>query len=648
MRVTYQWLKEFVGITLSPQELAERLTMAGLEVVSLEKAGQDHILEIEITSNRPDWLSVAGVAREVAALTGKTLTLPLPKGIKARGRSGGIRIVIENKKDCPLYTAKVIEGVKVGPSPEWMRRRLEAVGCRSINNVVDITNYVLFERGQPLHAFDADLLGTDTIVVRRAARGETIPLIDGAEKALDQEVLVIADRQRPVAIAGVMGGKATEVTEKSTRVLLEAAVFNPVLIRRGRRRLGMQTDSSYRFERGVDIESAQIASARAALLIQEIAGGRLTCIKSAGVPVPKRASVTLSRERLQRLLGAPIPPAAVKRILTGLGFQVRAGRPGTVRVGVPLFRQDVAGAEDLVEEVARVYGYARLPSHLPALTPKAGGPTVQDTLARMRQILTGLGLSEVITYSLIDRAMCTLVPAGECMAPEIANPLSQDQEVLRPTLIPSLLRCIGLNLNQKQGSVRIFEIAKTFSLHGALPRERLTLGVAVCGVREWVTEEGRREERFEGRHIKGIVETLGARLHCPVPEYTPVGFEIKGQQVFAAELDLEKLLAQARRQVKVAPLPRFPAVVRDISFVVDEALAADEILRALQAHAQGLLREARIVDFYQGRQIPAGKKNLTVSCSYRSDEHTLTEEEVLPAHEKVLRLLTERFHAAIR
>ena len=275
MRVTYQWLKEFVGIALSPEQLAERLTMAGLEVSSLEKAGLDHVLEIEITSNRPDWLSVVGVAREVAALTGKPFAHTLPQGIKTKDTRGGLRIVIEDKKDCPLYTAKVIEGVKVGPSPEWMRRRLEAVGCRSINNVVDITNYVLFEQGQPLHAFDADALGTDTIVVRRAARGETITVIDGAEKALDREVLVIADSRRPVAIAGVMGGKATEVSEKTTRVLLEAAVFNPVLIRRGRRKLGMQTDSSYRFERGVDLESCQIASARAAGLIQELAGGTI-------------------------------------------------------------------------------------------------------------------------------------------------------------------------------------------------------------------------------------------------------------------------------------------------------------------------------------------------------------------------------------
>ncbi|MDP2941482.1 MAG: phenylalanine--tRNA ligase subunit beta, partial [Candidatus Omnitrophota bacterium] len=357
MKVTYNWLKEFVDIRIAAGALAEKLTMAGLEVVSLEERAGDFIFEIEITSNRPDWLSVIGVAREVAAITGRKLKLPSGTKGRKRGEGRGTKdaaewkIRIEDRKDCPLYTAKIIRGVKVGPSPQWLKARLESVGCRSVNNIVDITNYVLFEQGEPLHAFDLDRLSGNTIIVRRALDNEKLVTIDGIQRVFSPGILLIADAQKPVAIAGVMGSQNSEVVQRTRNILLEAAVFNPVTVRSGRQRLGLQSESSYRFERGVDFQTACNASQRAAGLICELCGGEFIAAKSSGSDKVKLRRLTFDLSASNRLLGIKLPAAKAKKILSTLGFKLTSAGKDKLTVSIPAFRQDVSLPVDLAEEL---------------------------------------------------------------------------------------------------------------------------------------------------------------------------------------------------------------------------------------------------------------------------------------------------------
>jgi len=326
MKVAYSWLKDFVDIKLSPEELAEKLTLAGLEAVSLKKCEGDFVFEIEVTSNRPDWLSVSGVAREISAITGCKFNLGRLQRQKTKPKNRRpVEILVTDRKDCPFYSAAIICGVKVAPSPDWLRKRLEAIGCRSINNVVDATNYILFELGQPLHAFDLDTLHEQGVIVRRGKQGEKVVTIDGQEIALDQDILVIADRSRPVAVAGIMGGKETEVTEKTSNILLESAVFNPILVRRNKQKLGLQSESAYRFERGVDLETARIASWAAQELIHKLAGGETLAYKSLGVNKVSGITLKLEMQYLFRILGIKIPAFKAKQILSGLGFSVKPG-----------------------------------------------------------------------------------------------------------------------------------------------------------------------------------------------------------------------------------------------------------------------------------------------------------------------------------
>jgi len=672
MKVTYNWLKEFVEIKIPAQELADKLTMAGLEVVSLEEKAGDFILEIEITSNRPDWLSVLGVAREVAAITKVGLRAKNPQP-KIKTAKGNLRIEIEDKKDCSLYTARIIRGVKVGPSPEWLRKRLELVGCRSVNNIVDITNYALFELGEPLHAFDLDKLNPEKIVVRRARAGEKITTLDQEVRDLHSNVLVIADKAKAVAIAGVMGGQETEVTLGTRNILLEAAVFNPVVVRRCRQALGLQSEASYRFERGVDVGMVEQASLRAAQLIREYCFTQEVFLNSSGLTKHKERRVKLDMARVAGVLGATIASAETKQLLSRLGFTVKQKAKNILDVGVPSFRQDVRLDVDLIEEIARIFGYAHIPVSLPAIKPQITANVRRGLVSIVKEALVGLGLSEVITYSLIDKA--TLGSLGlECgVQPiEILNPLSQEQEALRPTLIPGLSRAVSLNLNQKQEYVAIFEIANIF-LGENKPREELTLGIALSGTKSFLLEQGLVKEEAGFLNLKGIVETIFARLGISgytlnnqgrsagihiqnekvglMLSLTPQSLNklnIKNKNVFVLELSLDKVLSFTRRDKKFIPLPKYPGIARDISLILKEGLSVQEILFLLKEKGQPLLSEVRITDYYQGRQIPAGYRGLTLSCFYSSNERTLTEKEIQPTHELLCSELILQFGVKLR
>lgn len=677
MKITYNWLKDFVDIKATPQALADRLTMVGLEVTSLEEKDGDFVFEIEITSNRPDWLSVIGIAREVAAITGKKLKTP-KELVRSRAVSSGhyFSVEIEDKKDCSLYTAKIICDCKVTLSPDWLKKRLELIGCRSVNNAVDITNYILFESGQPLHAFDLDKLSPGRIIVRRAKKDEKITAIDGQEKMLCQDILVISDKEKPVAIAGVMGGKDTEVVEGTKNILLESAAFNPVIVRRGRQRLGLQSESAYRFERGVNLETVESASWRAAHFIQEMTGGKCVLAISSKPSKAKIRQVTLDSANVYKILGANIAPAKTKKILNTLGFKVKQRPKNNFTVKVPLHRPDVNLEIDLIEEIARIFGYESIPKTTPKVTPEATGYAKRDLVFFTKNILVGLGLNEAITYSLIDKDLLRSFGTEEQRkAIEILNPLSTEQEILRPTVLPSLASCVAYNLNQKQEYVNIFEIANIFLETQAAPREELVLGICLCGTKPLLLEQGLIKEEAGFLYLKGILERLferlgivsynfeakeqnhavtvsvnkmkiGAMVELQKDALDKLG--IKNKDVFAAEISLDKVFSYACLEKKFRPAPKYPAIARDISFILKEDVSIKEVMSAIQEKGQPLLRQAKITDYYRGKQIPAGHRGLTISCFYRSDERTLTEAEINPLHSSVCGMLTEGFGAKIR
>ena len=673
MKTTYQWLKDFVEIKVGPEKLADKLTMAGIEVKSIQAAGGDFVFEVEITSNRPDWLSVAGLAREIAAIT-KTRGRQPAAQVKLKYKKGkeNLGILIKDKKDCPLYTAKIIRGVKVGPTPDWLAKRLELIGCRSINNVVDITNYILFTYGQPLHAFDLDKIGHKAeIVVRRAKKQEEILTIDGVKKPLDENILVIADQAKPIAIAGVMGGKDTEVDGSTKNILLEAAIFDPVVIRRGRQKLGMQTDSSYRFERGVDHQTVNIASVAAANLICQVCGGELTLVKAAGNRGPQEKEIILNLEKVSRLLGVDISSAQAKKILDPLGFKTRLSGPG-LKVSVPLFRQDVKQEADLSEEISRIYGYENIPLTLPAFYPQNQDLAAGNFISSLKNMLTGLGLNEAITYSLIDRRILQGF-SGLPTVIEVENPLSQEQEILRPSILPSLLKCVGHKLNQKQEDIRLFEIGKIYRQDQGDFKEEPVLGLALCGTASIYLEGGTVKDNLGILYLKGIIENIFLRLGISGWEFKQSGnqaevylagkkiaelfdlsgkqlelFEIKNKHVACAWLCLESLENSAKLEKKYVKPALYPGIARDISLLVKERVSAADLLKAVKQAGTALLAESAVRDYYKGKQVPEGFRSITITCLYRSPERTLTEAEVNPLHASVCQALTAGFQAQIR
>lgn len=705
MKLTYNWLKDFVGIRLKPQELAGKLTMAGIEVSSIEEKDGDFVFEIEITSNRPDWLSVIGIAREVAAITGSKLSTHsalCPAQYQKPRKNGLCKIKIEDKKDCPLYTAKIIKDVKVSPSPEWLRKRLELIGCRSVNNIVDVTNYALFTYGEPLHAFDMDKIvesfsrcrvEPQGIIIRRAVNGEEIVTIDGIKRKLDKDILIIAacnadstiqrlpagkagfNDSTPIAIAGIMGGKDVEVCVKTKNILLEAAVFNPVLIRRGRQKLGMQTDSSYRFERGMDFETPLLASSQAVCLIEKLAYGKYAGTVESAAAKPKTRTVIFDITSVAKVLGKDVPIKNIKKGLSGLGFKIKQKSRSIFSVAVPPYRQDVESQADLVEEVARIYGYENIPVTLPYIKPRPVIYDTRDIISIIKNILVGLGLSEVITHSLIAKdslqgfAFASIEPA------QIKNPLSREQEILRPSIIPSLAANVAFNLNQKQSHVSIFEAAKIFpGIKDGLPREEWSLAIALCGEKGELLENGCVRQVLGMLHLKGMIETMFSRLGIKACEFKPENDEdvlilccgqksgiitklnreilnelgIKNKDVFVAEIYLEAVLPLINLRKSFSPLPLYPGISRDISLLLNENIKASEIFATIRENAGSLLENMEVVDVYKGKQIPRGYRSLTISCFYRSNERTLTEDEITPLQLRITDILKEKFGAQIR
>jgi phenylalanyl-tRNA synthetase beta chain len=645
----------------------------------------DVVLEVEITPNRPDCLSVIGIARELSALTGTPLRTPKIVPVESSEFVNALaRVRIEDPELCHRFTARVLTGVKVGPSPAWMAARLRAVGLRPISNVVDITNYVMWEIGHPLHAFDYDTVtkeaGLPTIVVRRAREGEQIKTLDDQTRKLEPSMLLIADPSRGIGIAGVMGGADTEVTATTTRVLLESAYFLPASIRRTSRRLALKTDAAYRFERGADINALVDGSARAAQLMHELAAGRVARGMIDVYPTERVVPrVRLRMSRVQRVLGIAPPAEKAASILHSLGLPTQ--RHGDdLDIEVPSFRRDITMEDDLVEEIIRVWGYDRIPSTLP------GGaislvrlPAARRQERRVRAALVGAGLAEAVTYSFSDPARAALLRGPEDKpAIDLLNPMSEEASLLRQHPLDGLLGAVATNLRRRQPNARLFEIAPTYERADSGTREPRWATIAVTGARgdaAWY----RPEDAVDVYDAKGLAEHVlgalgvtaqgqaGGRLAGFEPdshgvlradggvvlaEFGEVAAPVRAAYgldapVFAAAIDLDAVASLPRRAVRYEALPRFPAVQRDMAFVVaaDQAVAASEVEAALREEAGPLLREVGLFDVFR---FPDGRRSLAWRLTFQAADRTLTDEEVNAIHAQVARRITERFGLVLR
>ncbi|MFN2532903.1 MAG: phenylalanine--tRNA ligase subunit beta [Pyrinomonadaceae bacterium] len=686
MLISYQWLQELTATRLSPSELRERLTMVGLAIDAVAEHDQDSVLDVEVPSNRPDCLSHIGIAREVSVIDRCELHLPETKSFPMEGVAADFTSVkVQDTALCPRYAARIVRGVRIGPAPDWLIQRLITIGQRPINNVADITNYVLHEFGQPLHAFDFQKLTGKRIVVRRAVAGEKLRTLDGIDRVLADDMLVIADANDAVALAGIMGGEDSEISEATTDVLIESAYFDPDSVRRTARRLGMDTEASRRFERGADCENALRAQERCVELICEIAGGVATTdvIDVYPHPVPTRL-VSLGRSRVTELTSLRVEDAEVVRILAGLGFADIRQEQGRHVFRVPSWRIDVEQEEDLVEEVARHTGYDQIASALPPSTFPGEYQPAEMKLRALRRALNACGFNEAISFSFTaPQTDFDLVPefSGDPDRVTLKNPIIEDAGSMRTTLLAGLLTAVRHNLNHGVRDVRLFETGRIFTGSGGseLPRERQSFAIAATGgtVEEnraqadreidfydvkgaleqsvaWMNLEPLSFIRSSSKHFRpGQAATIALQNGTPVGSIGRLADDIAAaykfrQPVFVMELDLSTLLESPVRLVQYAPLPRFPAVTRDISLLVDRETSFAEILRVAKELNIEDCRTLVLVGIYEGSNIPDAKRSITLRVEYRSDERTLRDEEVEERHAGLTTSLLEYFAAEQR
>ena len=687
MLISYNWLRELTSTTRTARELRDRLTMVGLAVDAVDQHQHDAVLDVEVPSNRPDCLSHIGIAREVTVIDSGKLNLPKHTNPPTDGDAASLTSVeIKDIELCPRYAARLIRGVKIGPSPDWLVERLETIGQRSINNVADITNYVLHETGQPLHAFDFAKLSEHRIVVRRAMANERLKTLDGVERQLTNEMLVIADAEKAVALAGIMGGEDSEISERTTEVLIESAYFNPDSVRRTARSLGMDTEASRRFERGADCDGAVRAQQRCVELICELAGGVATTDPIDVYPNPiSQRVVHLRPERVQALTSISAETSEMKRILNGLGFQSAAAPPGEMAFKVPTWRIDVEQEEDLVEEVARHIGYDKIASELPPSASSGEYQPNEMKLRSLRHALTGLGLDEAINFSFTeeyeDFETIGSLQGPPLKQPKLANPIIEDAAWMRSTLLPGLLASVRRNMNHGQRDVRLFEVGRVFFDlgDGELPEETVALSMVMTG---GAREEGRAvaERDLDFFDLKGTLDAAvdsmnlepllysknevkhlrsgqaaslslvdGLRIGSAGRLADSVAAHYKFRQpIFVVELDLAGLLTGPEKVVHYTPLPRYPSVQRDISLLIDRKVQFNDLLGAIRDEEIRECRQALLVGTYEGANIPADKRSITVRLEYRSDERTLTDEEVEERHAKLASSLLEKFSAEQR
>jgi phenylalanyl-tRNA synthetase beta chain len=674
MKVSWEWLREYVALDVSPEAFLERLTMAGLNIETQTQVGDDRAIDIEVTSNRPDCLGHIGIAREASVLFGKPLKVPDAKVKTSATKTAEVTSVVDECTDlCPQYTARVIRGVKIGPSPAWLRKRLETVGLPSINNVADITNYVLMECGQPLHAFDFDRLHGKRIIVRRAKAGEKLIAINQKTYELQPGMCVIADADRPVALGGVMGGLETEIGPTAKNVLIEAANFAPVSIRNTARKLILHSDASYRYERGIDVAQIDWASRRCCQLILELAGGELLDgAVFAGVPIESaRRPIQLRFARISEILGIEVPPIDAVKILGSLGIEPQPpAKPEGGEFLPPTWRRDITREIDLIEEVARIHGYDKIPQDVPvplAVSAKSLRDRVGESI---RSVLTSAGFSETVTMSFVSEAMADLFrPHGPLPKLAVEHSSRKHENVLRQSLVPSLLQSRQVNQRQGNFNAELFEIARAYlhADHKASEGDGEPLLLSLVTGRPFI-------------EAKGIVDAVAHRL-CRTATVTVKPAQLaefvpgRGAEVYlngtlwgwlgelnrsvtdavdlkdavtVAELDVTLLERNAELVTEFKPLAQFPAIDRDLNFVLDEAVTWETLESIVSSAAGPLLDHIGFAGQYRGKQIDADKKSYVVTLSYRAPDRTLTADEVETCQRAVIAACTEKLGARLR
>ncbi len=692
MNISYNWLKDLINIDLSPSDLGQRLTNVGLAVEGIHEHGEDFVFDIDLTSNRPDCLSHSGVAREIGVITGQELTaetqrrgddsaeIPMPAVL------AGDVVRIDDAQLCQRFTARIIRNVKIGPSPQWMVDRLEAIGERSINNVADITNYVMHELGQPMHSFDLDKLEGGRVVIRRANDGDKLTTLDSVERNVDSSMLMICDAERPISVAGIMGGLDSSITDSTSNVLLEVAHFKRENIRATSRKLNLNTEASYRFERGVDIENLIRASNRAAELICQLACGELGELIDMYPSHPTLVSVESSNisVAVKRLTGLDVSMDECVRILAALGIvtneQSALRTPHSAIYASPSWRHDIHIEEDLVEEIARHTGYENIANELP---PAYGAGEYQPTEPReklLRQTLTDHGFDEALSYSFIDTkhdGVFDIVP--ELLADNIENQyVTLNDSVIdgsvrmRATTLPGLLDAVRLNFNYQRKDVRLFEIGKAYAAtisDDHAPNEQKLLSLVITGGE---TVEGRATpvREFDFYDAKGAVEAALEAVGISNAEFTPTdvthlrkgqsaSISINGnkvghvgrlnddiagsykfkQSVYIAELNLQTALAKHVETPTYQPLAKYPSVTRDVSFVVKRDMTFSSIRNVIITRGSELCRNVMFVDVYEGKGMAEDECSITIRLEYRNDERTLVEEDVEMEHKAILAIL---------
>ena len=641
----------------------------------------EHVFELEITPNRPDCLSIIGIAREVAAIYGSELNMP---SIELKESDDAVEslvsVDIQDEARCPRYTARVLKNAKVGPSPDWMAARLEACGIRSINNLVDITNYVMLETGHPLHAFDYNLLHEGKIIVRRAAAGEKFTTLDEAERELTDEMLVIADPTKAVALAGVMGGVNTEIKDDTSTVLLEAATFEQSGIRHTAKALGHFTDSSYRFQRGVNADSVEWASRRAAALMAELAGADICAGVVDAYPAPKtKNQISVKWATICKLIGLDVPVNEMKSIFQALKIEILSSDDEGATLEIPTFRDDLTREVDIIEEVARMHGVDKIPEKLPTAQVVAGAHDDRvRAVTACRKNLAGLGAREIMNYTLVNHPLLDLFGKSDDRE-ELPHPISAEQSVLRTSLIPQMIESLGRNKSRQINDAVFFEIGRTFT-KGAQQTEKVCLGVmgkpgrAALDTQRSLTDE----EIF--LWLKGLVINLLAAQKVAKVKFQPLeehgafekGCALKvmsgkiqlgviglinskarkewrlNDPVAAAELDLEPLVSNAWNIATMKDIPLYPATERDFAFIVDESVRHEEIIKAINGGAPAELEKVELFDIFRGKSLEKSKKSMAYSFIYRSPKGTLTDDKVNKIHEKAGQRVCKASGAVIR
>ena len=670
MIVSWNWLKEYVDLPMSVEELAERLTLTGLNLEGVENVGQDVAIDLEVTSNRPDCLGHIGVAREISVLWGDDLKTPVAEP-RATGTpvEGLTSVEVQCPELCPRYTARVIRGVKIGPSPDWLARRLESLGIAVINNVVDISNYVMMECGQPLHAFDFAKLDGQQIIVRESTAGEKFTAINHQEYELAAGTCVIADGRRAVALAGVMGGADTEVSGTTTDLLIEAAEFDPLSVRNTARRHSLHSPSSYRFERGVDPEDIDWASRRCCELILELAGGELAeGVLDVAQPLEPRPTIKLRFTELPRILGIDIPATDVKKILTDLGCEETHICDHCIKVVPPSWRADLTREIDLVEEVARIHGYEQIPEDAGVKMVASTRSREDRVLELVRNVLTAAGFDEAMTISAVDRQWVEAFrPWSTAEALVTSTPVLRRADCLRQTLAPSLLAARRTNETLSNPRIELFEIADVYlPQDSGLPDERRMLGICsgedfatVKGVVETVVDSVAPEARLESAEHqdpllapnKGTCLTLDGRTLGFLGEVSQSGldrFELRGAATIA-ELDLSVLVEAAALIRSVKPLSPYPPVSRDLNVVFDEKVRWTEVERIVRSVGGELIESISFQETYRDSdRLGEGKKSLLFSILLRSTEGTLTNEQADQVRHDIVAALDEDLGGQLR